>query len=124
MTVKVIEQTSALAGLELLATAVILLDRARRVTYANPAAENLFELSRRQLVGHAIEEIFTDAANLTAAIGKSTETGASYTEQELELTPSRQAEAPPHLHRVPVEADGGRAAAGMPSHRSAAQDRA
>jgi len=100
------EATRALAGLELLATAVLLLDRARRVTYANPAAENLFELSRRQLVGHAIEEIFTDAANLTAAIGKSTETGASYTEQELELTPGGK----PKLHLTctvsPVEADG------------------
>ena len=63
--------TGALAGLELLATAVILLDGARCVTYANPAAENLFELSRRQLVGHAIDDVFADAANLAAAIGKS-----------------------------------------------------
>ena len=96
---------SALSGLDLLATAVILLDRARRVTYANPAAENLFELSRRQLIGHPIEEIFGDAANLDAAIGKSIETGASYTEQELELTPSGK----PKLHLnctvSPVEAD-------------------
>jgi len=95
----------ALSGLDLLATAVILLDRERRVTYANPAAENLFELSRRQLVGHPIEEIFADAGNLTAAIGKSIETGASYTEQELELTPSGK----PKLHLnctvSPVEAD-------------------
>jgi len=97
--------TGALAGLELLATAVILLDGARCVTYANPAAENLFELSRRQLVGHAIDDVFADAANLAAAIGKSVETGASYTEQELELTPAGK----PKLHLActvsPVDAD-------------------
>src|SRR5512143_669888 len=86
--------SGALAGLELLATAVILLDGARRVTYANPAAENLFELSRRQLLGHAIDDVFADAGNLTAAICKSVETGASYTEQELELTPAGK----PKLH--------------------------
>src|ERR1700757_3188151 len=38
-------------GLELLATAVLLLGEDLVVRYANPAAENLFELSRRQLVG-------------------------------------------------------------------------
>ena len=39
------DAASAVAGFELLATSVLLLDGARRVTYANPAAENLFELS-------------------------------------------------------------------------------
>jgi nitrogen-specific signal transduction histidine kinase len=36
---------AARRGLELLATAVLLLDESCRVTYVNPAAENLFELS-------------------------------------------------------------------------------
>ena len=36
--------------LDLLATAVLLLDGRGRVVYANPAAENLFELSRQKLV--------------------------------------------------------------------------
>ena len=38
-------------GLELLATAVVLLTDELGISYANPAAENLFELSKRQLVG-------------------------------------------------------------------------
>jgi two-component system nitrogen regulation sensor histidine kinase GlnL len=76
---------SAFSGLELLATAVLLLDHARRVTYANPAAENLFELSKKHLVGHRPEQIFTEASGLSAAIDKAVRGGATYTEQELEL---------------------------------------
>ena len=37
--------------LEVLNTAVILLDKSLRLTYLNPAAENLFEISRRQVLG-------------------------------------------------------------------------
>ncbi len=73
------------AGLELLATAVLLLTANLRVIYANPAAENLFELSRRQLVGQPARLLFGDAPALFQAIGKAQSNGASYTEQELEL---------------------------------------
>jgi two-component system, NtrC family, nitrogen regulation sensor histidine kinase GlnL len=79
------ETRSTHPGLEMLATAVLLLDRARTVVYANPAAENLFELSRKHLVGHKAAEIFVDASNLDAAIDKAVAGGATYTEQELEL---------------------------------------
>jgi two-component system nitrogen regulation sensor histidine kinase GlnL len=75
----------ATAGLELLATAVLMLDAARRVTYANPAAENLFELARKHLVGHRPDQVFADATGLTAAIDKAMRVGATYTEQELEV---------------------------------------
>ena len=79
------EARSAYAGLDLLATAVLLLDRGDKVVFANPAAENLFELSRKQLVGHAPAQLFVDATGLVAAIDKARASGASYTEQELEL---------------------------------------
>jgi two-component system nitrogen regulation sensor histidine kinase GlnL len=72
-------------GLELLATAVLLLTDDLVVGYANPAAENLFELSRRQLVGHSARSTFGDAPALFNAIDRALATGASYTEQELEL---------------------------------------
>ena len=77
--------TNIYAGLELLATAVLLLDGARRVTYANPAAENLFELAKKHLVGQRPEQVFAEASGLTAAIDKAVEGGATYTEQELEV---------------------------------------
>jgi len=73
------------AGLDLLATAVLMIDARRCVTFANPAAENLFELSRAKLVGNTTRDLFGDAPDLTAAIDKAVMSGASYTEQELEL---------------------------------------
>jgi two-component system nitrogen regulation sensor histidine kinase GlnL len=72
-------------GLELLATAVLLLTETLEVSYANPAAENLFELSRRQLLGNSARALFGEAPALFQAIDKALATGASYTEQELEL---------------------------------------
>ena len=87
-------------GLEILATAVLLLDRARTIVYANPAAENLFELSARHLVGHTPAQVFAESAGLDAAIDKAVAAGATYTEQELELGGRRQAAAASHVHGV------------------------
>ncbi len=84
----------AYRGLELLATAVVLLDGQRNIRYANPAAENLFELSRRQLVDHAAASVFGETPALFQAIDKAVRNGASYTEQELELGIA----AKPRLH--------------------------
>ena len=77
--------SAAYPGLELLATAVILLTDELGISYANPAAENLFELSKRQLVGHSAGSVFGEAPALFQAIDKALASGASYTEQELEL---------------------------------------
>ncbi|MGH8713885.1 MAG: nitrogen regulation protein NR(II) [Casimicrobiaceae bacterium] len=79
------EGPASCAGLELLATAVVLLDGRLDIRYANPAAENLFELSKRQLNGHPARGVFGDAPALFQAIDKALASGASYTEQELEI---------------------------------------
>ena len=76
---------SVYPGLELLAAAVLMLRPDERVCYVNPAAENLFELSRPKFMGHTPREIFGDCAALEAAIAKAVTSGASYTEQEIEL---------------------------------------
>jgi two-component system nitrogen regulation sensor histidine kinase GlnL len=76
------------AGLELLATAVLMLRGDGRISYANPAAENLFEISRGKLVGKALLQVFGECPILAAAIEKAVASGAAYTEQELELAAS------------------------------------
>jgi two-component system, NtrC family, nitrogen regulation sensor histidine kinase GlnL len=95
-------------ALDLLATAVLFLDDARRVVYANPAAENLFELSRRKFAGHTPAELFAVCPALTAAIDKAIAGGASYTEQELELAPPGRAKL--HLACTVSPVDAGEAA--------------
>ena len=75
----------AYPGLDLLAAAVLMLRPDLRVTYVNPAAENLFEMSRPKFIGHTPQELFGDCGTLESAIAKAVVSGASYTEQELEL---------------------------------------
>jgi two-component system nitrogen regulation sensor histidine kinase GlnL len=72
-------------GLELLTTSVLMLDAGRSIIYVNPAAENLFEVSRSKLTGQTTRELFADSPGLESGITRAQETGAAYTEQELEL---------------------------------------
>ena len=73
------------AGLDLLATAVLMLHADRHVVYANPAAENLLETSRRRLVGSTPGGLFVDADPLEHAIARAALSGASYAVQEIVL---------------------------------------
>jgi two-component system nitrogen regulation sensor histidine kinase GlnL len=75
---------TALAGLDLLATAIVLVDRGLNVHYANPAAENLFELSHKNFVGHTVTEIFQDGM-LDAAIEHARANNCGYTEHDLRI---------------------------------------
>lgn len=52
------------AGLELLATAVLVLDERFRVRYANPAAENLLAVAVRNLQGQQFPRLFAERAAL------------------------------------------------------------
>jgi two-component system, NtrC family, nitrogen regulation sensor histidine kinase GlnL len=80
-----IAQLASYPGLELLAAAVLMLRNDERVTYVNPAAENLFELSRQKFLGHTPYEIFGDCPGLAVAMAKASASGSAYTEQEIEL---------------------------------------
>jgi len=77
--------SAAYSGLDLLATAVVLVDAGLAVRYMNPAAENLFEMSSKNVTGQSLDEMFSDTAVLIAAIGHARETSSSYTEHDLEL---------------------------------------
>jgi two-component system nitrogen regulation sensor histidine kinase GlnL len=76
---------SALAGLDLLATAIVIVDRELVVRLANPAAENLFELSSKSFVGNTITEIFENDRVLGAAIDYARANNCSYTEHDLKI---------------------------------------
>ena len=54
-------------GMEQLSTAMLLLDQDFRVRYANPAAENLFEFSRKTIGGLPINQVFIETGGLIAA---------------------------------------------------------
>ena len=81
---------SGFSGLEHLATAVILLDTAHRVVYANPSAEILFELSATQIHQHQISEVFLNCEILQLAIDNAVKNDSPYREHELAITTVRQ----------------------------------
>ncbi len=76
---------SRFAGLEWLATAVLVLNASRQVCYINPAAENLLALSLVQVHKLKLEELFIQAAPLHAALDYALAHNASFTEHELQV---------------------------------------
>ena len=99
--------TDAFSGLDLLATAVMLVDEAGYVRYMNPAAENLFGLSTRNAEGVHLESVFKESFVLTAAIGYAREHNCSYSEHGLSLSANGHAVVHLSCTVTPVELDVG-----------------
>jgi two-component system nitrogen regulation sensor histidine kinase GlnL len=96
---------SALSGLDLLATAVMLADENGYVRYLNPAAENLFGLSTHNAAGSHLEDVFTESAVLTSAIGYASDHNCSYSEHGLTLSANGHAVVHLSCTVTPVEPD-------------------
>jgi two-component system, NtrC family, nitrogen regulation sensor histidine kinase GlnL len=94
-----------LLGLDLLATAVMLIDENERVRYMNPSAENLFGLSSRSAEGAAIEAIFKGSSELSTAIGYARDNNACYTEHDLTLSANGSGALHLSCTVTPVEAN-------------------
>jgi two-component system nitrogen regulation sensor histidine kinase GlnL len=99
----------ALAGLELLATAVMFVDTGAHLRYMNPAAESLFDLSSRNAEGSTLDALFAGSEVLTAALAYARANNCSYTEHDVTL--SVNGHEPLHLSctltPVELEAQGG-----------------
>ncbi len=97
---------AALAGLDLLATAIVIVDRELVVRFANPAAENLFELSSKSLVGNTIAETFENDRVLGAAIDYARTNNCSYTEHDLKIGAAGHGKLHLSCTLSPVEIEG------------------
>src|SRR5882672_10512545 len=94
------------SGLDALATAVLYLDPDLAVRYANPAAENLFKVSSRNILSHALSEVFPNTAPLTNAIRQAVERNSTYVQHELQLTTAAQEKLEVSCTVIPCEIDG------------------
>ena len=94
---------SAFSGLDLLATSVILVDDELRVIYANPAAEDLFSFSLKNVAGQPLTQLFTDSGDVIVSLNDVLGHNWSYTGRDLTLT--RPGQASLHLNCLvtPVE---------------------
>ena len=71
------------SGLELLATAVVALDDAFVVRYANPAAESLFATGAKSLIGQPFPGLFAERAELERTLEEARVTHWDYSAQDL-----------------------------------------
>lgn len=82
------ERSNPFAGLDLLASAVLLLDDGLQVRYINPAGENVLAVSARTLVGKPLGAACTCSATLQSALDNAIANDWSYTGQNLQITRS------------------------------------
>jgi two-component system nitrogen regulation sensor histidine kinase GlnL len=82
------------AGLDLLATAVVVLDDGFVVRYANPAAENLLSAGAKSLIGQPFLGFFAERAELERALEEARITHWDYSAQNVTYTRGGRVEVP------------------------------
>jgi len=94
------------AGLDLLSSAIVLVDADLVIRYLNAGAENLFEVSQRRLLGQPLSVLLGEPSGLTAALHNALHKNWSYTGQNLKI--ARSDAEPLHLDCTvsPAEAVG------------------
>ena len=94
---------AALSGLDLLATAVIVVDHADVLRHMNPAAENLLELSSSHVVGQDIATVFADHDVLAAALLYARNNNCSFSEHDLAIAVSGRPRTHLNCTVTPIE---------------------
>jgi two-component system nitrogen regulation sensor histidine kinase GlnL len=85
------------SGLELLSTAVLMLDENLNVTYANPAAETMFAHGRKHLIGTSIDRALPGSAAFALRLRQAIDDETGFNENDLLLDVGGE---PMHLHCV------------------------
>lgn len=94
---------SSLDGLDLLASAVLLLDGTGKIAYANPAAENLLECSSRSLAGLTLSDLFSNGSELHEAFEQAK--AHQFGDKRQDLILERQGREPLHVHVIVTATD-------------------
>ena len=76
---------AAFAGLDLLASAVLLIDEHQAIRYINAAGENLLTVSSRGIVGKTVGQVCRISPTLQAALENGLHNNWGYTGQNIEL---------------------------------------
>ena len=101
------DAVSRFAGLDLLATAVVVLDVSMRVLHLNPAAESLLSTSDRNVRDHPLGGLFADAGEFGAKLRQALAEGRGFVDPELVL--ARPGQEPLHLNCIVTPVDSGEA---------------
>ena len=102
------EPYTAFSGLDLLSSAIVLVDARLVVRHVNPAAENLFAISSRKLLGHPLKKLVGEPPELTAALDNALKNNWSYTGHNILLKVAQDLMLHVDCTVTPVNADGAR----------------
>ncbi|MDO8301127.1 nitrogen regulation protein NR(II) [Lacisediminimonas sp.] len=91
------------AGLDLLSSAVLLLDAGQRICYANPAAENLLEISAKSMKGQSLAEIFVNSEELEAMFEQAV--AHQFADKRVDMALERSGHDPIQVHVVVAALD-------------------
>ena len=94
---------TSLDGLDLLASAVIILDAESRIVYVNPATENLLESSFKALSRQKLTDLFSNGEKLAAVFRQAVE--RQFADKRLDLLLERANREPLHVHVIVTALD-------------------
>jgi two-component system nitrogen regulation sensor histidine kinase GlnL len=94
---------TSLDGLDLLSSAVIILNAEARVAYANAAAENLLESSFKVLANRRLDELFLNGEELAEIFAEAVE--HRFADKRLDLTLERVGREPLQVHVIATPLD-------------------
>ena len=100
------ETFHAFSGLDLLSSAIVLVDAKLIIRHVNPAAENLFATSSRQLLGHSLQRLVGDTPELSAALDNALKNNWSYTGHNILIKFAQNIELHVDCTVTPVEISG------------------
>jgi two-component system nitrogen regulation sensor histidine kinase GlnL len=89
---------TSLDGLDLLASAVIVLDTEGRIAYANPAAEHMLESSFKALAQQKLTELFLNGEQLDEVFHQAI--ANQFADKRQDLTLERAGREPLHVHTI------------------------
>ena len=102
------EPLHAFSGLDLLSSAVVLVDAKLVIRHVNPAAENLFAVSSRQLLGQPLQKLVGEPPELSAALDNALKNNWSYTGHNILIKLAQGAELHVDCTVTPVETSSAR----------------
>lgn len=99
---------TAFSGLDLLSSAVVLVDAGLVLRHLNPAAENLFAVSSRQVLGHPLGKLVGEPPELSAALDNALKNNWSYTGHNIRIQRGPDIQLHVDCTVTPVEATNAR----------------
>ncbi len=96
---------AALAGLDMLASSVLVVDQQRKLLYVNAAAENLLDSSRKALLRQSLDELFPDDDELFDLCEQAL--AHKFADLRQDLTLARPGREPLHVHAIVSVIDNG-----------------